>query len=445
MSSRAKTHTLWLLMLLLLCRAASQQDGLDRQNSTIAPPTSALQGSAELEHESAESNFAHLLKHLNTSRLIDETPGAAQPLVGAKLFTALLSFAAVASLMLCFYFAYGWVEVCRGQAREEGGEEDEVQLVALEDGLTKSEPSSRESSSKFGDRLRQRLNTEAKLLILAPWVSLSVGVTVASFIGHVPPALYVMAVPLVIRCFQQEVSLLHDKGESLSGSTELAFVCEFLLSKLEVVDGVGDGLAIASAFFLDAEAYYRLLASFQGVSAVLVPVLHLTRGLGGLSVLVMLFASYVQISVLSSDNLAVPADLAGFGLLATRLDNVGGSHGRMRLIGLSRVLAEAAPQMLIQTSLIMARGGGVFKRPTVLISVVLSFAGTCKRTLGLMKAVVADREPCVSASAAGALCADVVGALCASLLLLLILCRLYFMEICPSGMWGLTTGCVVML
>merc|ERR1712176_1379627 len=89
----------------------------------------------------------------------------------------------------------------------------------------------------------------------------------------------------------------------------------------------------------------------------------------------MIFASYVQISTLSTSNLAVPADLAGFGLLAKHLDDIGGNfHDRMRVMGLSRALAEAAPQMLIQTSLLMARGKSIFNQPTVLISVLLTFA-----------------------------------------------------------------------
>lgn len=316
---------------------------------------------------------------------------------------------------------------------EDSSSEEDIEADAV---CTQSERTNATIFTTWGldGDFNQQVKAEAMLLLLAPWASLLVAVTVASFIGRVPSALYLMALPLLVRAIHREVCFLREQGKTLGEASMSSLILDFLFSKLEVVDGVADGLAIATAFFLDQEAYDRFLASFQGISAILLPVLRLTRGLGGLSLLTMFFASYVQISTLSSSNAAVPADLAGFGLLAKHLDDVvGGAHDRMRLMGLSRVLAESAPQMLIQTSLLMARGKDIFNQRTVLISVLLTFAGTSKRAVMFIKAVLAvDRRP-----------VDVIGAICVSLLLVLIVFRLYFMEICGSGIWGLTTGCVV--
>uniref|UniRef100_UPI00404A33DA hypothetical protein n=1 Tax=Flavobacterium sp. TaxID=239 RepID=UPI00404A33DA len=120
--------------------------------------------------------------------------------------------------------------------------------------------------------------------------------------------------------------------------------------------------------------------------------------------------------------------LAEAALAEAEAGGQGGSRGGAKLfLGLARLLAENGPQLVLQTSLLMAKGESLLAQPTLLVSVALSLGSGAKKALEL--SMVDGGGGFLFAAPVWAFLAYVVA-------------KLYFLEVCPSREWGLTTGCV---
>jgi len=104
-------------------------------------------------------------------------------------------------------------------------------------------------------------------------------------------------------------------------------------------------------------------------------------------------------------------------------------------LGLARLLAENGPQLVLQTSLLMAKGESLLAQPTLLVSVALSLGSGAKKALELTMAAR-------SAPGCAWVALVLVSAACVWAFLAYVVAKLYFLEVCPSREWGLTTGCV---
>ena len=140
-----------------------------------------------------------------------------------------------------------------------------------------------------------------------------------------------------------------------------------------------------------------------------------------------------------ADRLAYVAGLGGMGGLAeAALAEAGGQAARddaKGILGVARLLAENGPQLVLQTSLLMAKGESLLEQPALLVSVALSLGSGVKKALELT--MTARREP------AGWMVAwTLVFSAFIWAFLAYVVAKLYFLEVCPSREWGLTTGCV---
>ena len=171
-------------------------------------------------------------------------------------------------------------------------------------------------------------------------------------------------------------------------------------------------------------------------------------GLGGLAALTLAYASLVQGGIAlgvganairgAQDDMAGVASLGGMGGLteAVLAETEGGVRdGAKAVLGMARLLAENGPQLVLQTSLLMARGESLLGQPVLLVSVALSLVSGVKKARELTMAGM--REPNWFGVVLGLLFSACVWAFLAYAV-----AKLYFLEVCPSREWGLTTGCV---
>jgi hypothetical protein len=222
----------------------------------------------------------------------------------------------------------------------------------------------------------------------------------------------------------------------------------FTLSALEALDAPSDGVAIATASLAGTEVHHRFVESYRtGSLAFMVPVID-RLGIAGIMSINQVIASVAQV-VAAMYDVQVATDLGGLGAMARRLPKQDGGPGWIASIGAvgARVLLETAPQMLWQTSLLMAQGIGFVDQPLLTISILLSFFAMTKKVFEMVRVGVAEiieKEESGAPSEAWAIIAVMLAIQTAPLIMFLLYMsmRLYMMEVCPSHVWGLSTGCV---
>lgn len=153
----------------------------------------------------------------------------------------------------------------------------------------------------------------------------------------------------------------------------------FCFGLLELVDAMTDGVAIAVVFTLERnnQLFEERLMVVWGLGPVgcLFEWQLLNVGLAGLMLASQFAAGAMQggIGMLEtgSRHLYLAADAAGLGGLAARLPfrpGLGEIAGRH----LARALFQGMPQLLFQSSAILASGGGVLEQPLLVFSMVVT-------------------------------------------------------------------------
>ena len=137
------------------------------------------------------------------------------------------------------------------------------------------------------------------------------------------------------------------------------------------------------------------------------------------------------------------ADLAGLGLIAKKLmadddENSYGQAERTFAAGVTRCFAEAAPQALLQSSILMVTDTELLEQPGLLASVMFSCITLFKNGISLARTSVGLLS--CPASPLGLL--GLAAAIAVLLVLTLVLAKLYAVEACQSRIWGPATGCI---
>jgi len=454
-----------------------------------------LLGGALRAQEDQQHNRTNITIHIAEVELLDR-PLLPTAVVG--LFTILLGGFSCCALVCCAALA-------RSQGRpREAARSCLAAPLLLCSGSAELPPLLEE------DALKDRLRCEFYLTLWAQWLSVSLAAAYAAVRGGVPTAmLALLAGPLVMRSMYIELQGLrpptassgfqalpsHEAGEEAaempsindreeepktsktSGCCSCSWVClvkDSAMGKLELVDAVSDGLAVASAFFISELAQERLEVSFAQSGAV-VCFLARNLGIGGTMLIALLYSSCLQFFMTCTSQLSAfvfLADLAGMKTLGRQLQRQQLQEtGILSLIddadalspdeaealeagaeaefatavanadyfsGLAKTFGEAIWQVLLQSTLMMAKGTPLLQQPLLLFSILLSCATLAQKALAMRNVVgFFYEEHGILWGLVWALPLVII-----LTLLILILVKLYAMEACESRMWGLTTGCL---
>jgi len=309
------------------------------------------------------------------------------------------------------------------------------------------------------------IQAEAILVVFGPIVGYLIGVLsrLVSCLGNwklgkVPGWALFLLLPIVLRGKFVEVRLIQAvglrPGDASLGISGLVKQDGFpmFLGALEQLDAPSDGLAIAVAATERPEVHHRFVKSWcQSQFSFLVPVLD-TFGLAGMMTANQVLASYFQLAA-SSRSPQQAADIGGLSALARRLSQnrrLQELFGRFAVLEavFTRVILQSSPQLMWQTSLLMARGQGVLEQPVVLFSTVISLFSMLIKLRALGREMGADLGSYSNlsgdekAEAIGRFWTSFAVAVPLTLYLVYMIIRLVAMETCPSHSWGMTSGCV---
>lgn len=311
-------------------------------------------------------------------------------------------------------------------------------------------------------RILSAIRAEALLVACGPLLGFIIGRVTSSVMRNphrrpkVPWWAVLLLLPFVFRGKQAELGLVRAVNiqDGDVAITALSLVYEdvqqfppslvFAFGALEALDAPSDGIAIASASFLNPEAHRRYVESWRnGTLSFMAPLLD-KFGLAGVMSVSQLFASTVQTSVAFSSPVAA-ADLGGLGALAKRVSGLlnSNTYASVAAMVTARVLMESAPQLVYQTSLIMAQKQSLLEQPAVAFSICLSFLSMCKKVIELIAALCTEMNQMKDRR--GILLFGLRGAMSILPLLIFLLymaVRVYKIDACPSHMWGISTGCV---
>jgi len=302
----------------------------------------------------------------------------------------------------------------------------------------------------------ERLRVEALLGLAVQWAFFCLACICARIFRTQPPAaLLLLAMPWLARnlwlnwLWRAEGSYSTAlQSQGYVGKVQRACACltttlAMLLGKLELLDAVSDGLAVASAYFLPYRAQHRFIASFSHSGFFGAVCDHL--GLGNLMLLALLYSTAVQGGLMfhsGPQKDGILAELGGFARikLPNPVDEAD-KTGVQLFVLMVRVCGESMLQGFLQTSLVMAKGQSLFAQPVLALSMALGCttlgvkAGSMiMLTVQLIRERRADWQ--VEAAIQGIL------AVLTWAVLAVILLKLYASQSCESRLWGLTTGCV---
>eukprot|EP00928_Gymnodinium_smaydae_P044317 TRINITY_DN2956_c0_g2_i1.p1 TRINITY_DN2956_c0_g2~~TRINITY_DN2956_c0_g2_i1.p1 ORF type:complete len:594 (+),score=130.83 TRINITY_DN2956_c0_g2_i1:63-1844(+) len=223
----------------------------------------------------------------------------------------------------------------------------------------------------------------------------------------------------------------------------------FVFSKAEAADVVTDAAAVVSVLHLQRSANFqlRLAAGWsQGPAALLLPMFERLT-LCGAAALVLVLAICVQtISaglVLTGTNedamMAEVAEGVGLGGFSGHVNGTSESPRKedaryLRLI--AKVLFEAAPQLVLQGSAVMAAGTGLRAQPVLAISLLFSAGMGCEKVWTMLDFV------CREAKTTGDFLLLGAPAALSGLMIIWGVGRVFAAEQCASKIWNLSTGCV---
>mmetsp|Transcript_39432 Transcript_39432/g.125184 ORF Transcript_39432/g.125184 Transcript_39432/m.125184 type:complete len:580 (+) Transcript_39432:125-1864(+) len=236
--------------------------------------------------------------------------------------------------------------------------------------------------------------------------------------------------------------------------TWFQLVKSFCKSKAEVFDGGTDGCSVAVVWLLERDPHFRqrLLAGWaHGPASLLLPAIE-CLGLAGVMALALAVASGAQFCTgammtdSGGEELSKMVGLGGLAVLLPKpydeMDKVIDACFRIA----SKLLIEAAPQLLLQGSSIMAQGEGLAGSPSLALSVGVSAAMGAAAAVELtilgakLARDAATRKDLLEFSHAMFLFFG--GGLVSLAIVLAGVGRIFIAELCESKMWGPTTGCV---
>lgn len=358
--------------------------------------------------------------------LVRRSPGVGTPL--AAILAVIFLLIQTATCCLCSYFGCSaagtaWPRISQGYTA----------MVPKAEALLTD------------DEQQSRLTWEAALSLVLAWVCAGIGLVWVQLQGTAPPfwLLIILAAAASLRTGVLEFTLRPRFGQEPMGAWD---ILAFLLSKLDVQDAVGDGLAVAAAASLPMSAHQRFVDSFAHLPSLQWAVD--TLGLAGVVALALAYATWLQAMLVilagsgTKGGRSVMAEMAGMGALARGIlvrGDEADSAARVFVLAITRVLAEAAPQALSQTSLLMAAGESILLQPVVLASVIMS--------LGVMLIQIEEavRGACLIEKGMDALFFR-LGAIGLVMLILGIATycglKLYMTESCVSRLWGISSGCI---
>lgn len=233
----------------------------------------------------------------------------------------------------------------------------------------------------------------------------------------------------------------------------------FLLTKLEVLDALSDGLTCASALYITVHERVRFEQSFaQSASFIRCTVAFL--GLPGLMFVAVLVAIVSQLGTLLGAAVSAPhdtglataaRDFAGFSPVArvTRRPEGPDVDPGALLSSLARTLCEGIPQILLQSSLLMVVGQSLLEEPLLLTSLALSLLTSLRKVLETTRTVAfalakIGPEMCQRGDFFFLAIWGLIPILALWLLLALAVWRTTMLQLCPCHMWGISTGCMVL-
>mmetsp|Transcript_39431 Transcript_39431/g.125180 ORF Transcript_39431/g.125180 Transcript_39431/m.125180 type:complete len:546 (+) Transcript_39431:106-1743(+) len=262
----------------------------------------------------------------------------------------------------------------------------------------------------------------------------------------------------VVRCCIADATLVRSrracKDPEDTEPTLFQQVKSFCFSKAEALDGVTDGFSVAVVWLLERDPHFRqrLLAGWaHGPASLLLPAIE-CLGLAGVMALALAVASGAQFCTgammtdSGGEELSKMVGLGGLAVLLPKpydeMDKVIDACFRIA----SKLLIEAAPQLLLQGSSIMAQGEGLAGSPSLALSVGVSAAMGAAAAVELtilgakLARDAATRKDLLEFSHAMFLFFG--GGLVSLAIVLAGVGRIFIAELCESKMWGPTTGCV---
>lgn len=303
------------------------------------------------------------------------------------------------------------------------------------------------------------LNAELLVQLVQPFIVFPLALMIALLLGS-------CEIPLFIQMFLvfYPVSRLICVDYSLCAARKVdlfTHLIPLITSKGEAADSSSDGVALATVFLLELHHPYfrnRLVASWStGFASLFLPFIEF-GGLTSLMGLCLLLASAAQTFVggcvlLTSGNMENKSKLLGLGGLAKALADpkyiwpCNSATGKVRVnqecLGhLVRVIMEAAPQLYLQGSAIMAKGEGVVGSPVLALSICLSCGMGMTKCLHLMKVGIDLCKMDDDEWIVGVIW--LISGFVGFIVLALSMVRPFAAELCDSGSWGVFSGCVAM-
>jgi hypothetical protein len=224
----------------------------------------------------------------------------------------------------------------------------------------------------------------------------------------------------------------------------------FILSKLDVIDAISDGMAVIAVVTQCQTPVYqdRLAAGWHGsASAELVGPMLQGFGLPIVMTAVLIASSSVQFAVgicMGDAGLAAYNGLGGFYRELTKHRH---DHAYFELAGDFAIGAcEAAPQIALQGTAIMASGGGLIANPILLLSFTSSAVTGLQRSWSMILRTtsVMGAQAQEDGAIVGLVCCMMGYCLCVIPFLTILIwgvARPFMAESCESRVWGFTTGC----
>jgi len=249
------------------------------------------------------------------------------------------------------------------------------------------------------------------------------------------------------RLFWEAALTASGKGYSAVGSSEEPSCCQscsqrfglvkkLFLSKLEILDGLSDGLALLVAFDCDAKTSLRWANSFSAPD--LVRGALASMGPGVMLAVILLYATFIQYP--SRDQPAyMTAMVAGLGLA----EEAGSADESERgfVHAMLRTLPEAGPQLIAQTALLAAVGESLATQPVLLFSTLMSIATVLTSALGLAKFGLGVFKE-VDGEGFAFVLLSVFGTMGIAAMAVLGTLRLIGIEACASRTWTVSGGCL---
>jgi len=333
--------------------------------------------------------------------------------------------------------------------RDEDGE-----LATLE-GLAVWSPQLQGLEAEYAlQALKSRLLGEVVLVLLQPVYAMAIGLFAAAVTGFegVPWwATVVATMPLLLRLMLADAAYVHELEEGTTlASLVRADVCNgdvpppFVSSKVEAIDAASDGLAIVAVGLLQQDPVWRARFQLAWASTPVVGPGVIATGLPALMAISLFAASAVQLGVAvnfgycAAVRCFVRSELAGLGAVAKRFKAAADVRDSA-FVALGRVVFEAAVQIALQGSAVMASGKGLAAQPLLLASLLLStFLGLMK-VLGLLKAAWQGN------TTVDGRCGFIFAAMSGGLFILWGVGRVLLSECCTSKMFNFgDLGCVEM-